>query len=145
MCQILLVWFGRQILDTFLVISWDSLHTFKKQFLHWNHESEPLDLNTMNPIIRTIFSKSPNLTFLLIVPYCLYLFNIPIFSCGTQLNIWPCMSVCLSVCPKFCPKFFFTSSRRSLRWMSSTKATHLQQENETNSGWLSWAVPHSEN
>ena len=31
----------------------------------------------------------------------------PQFSCGTQLNIWPCMSVCLSVCPKFCPNFFY--------------------------------------
>ena len=72
-----------------------------------------------------------------------------IFSCGTQLNIWPCMSVCLSVClsvcPKFCPQFFFKSSRRSLRWMSLTKATYLvQQENKIYYGWLSWAVPHSD-
>merc|ERR1712105_506100 len=55
MCQILLVWFGRPILDTFLVISWDSLHIFQNRFLRWNRESEPLDLNTINPIIRTIF------------------------------------------------------------------------------------------
>ena len=28
MYQILQVWFGRQIFDTFLVISWDSVHIF---------------------------------------------------------------------------------------------------------------------
>ena len=32
MCQILLVWFGRPILDTFLVISWDSVHIFQNRF-----------------------------------------------------------------------------------------------------------------
>ena len=56
-----------------------------------------------------------------------------IFSCGMQLNLWPCMSVCLSVCPSICLSVpnFFTSSRRSLRWMSSMKATYLlQQEND---------------
>ena len=36
-----------------------------------------------------------------------------------------------------------TLSRRSLRWISSTKPTHrLEQENQTNNGWLSWAIPH---
>ena len=34
------------IFDTFLVISWDSVY---------NLESEPVDFNTMNPIIGTIF------------------------------------------------------------------------------------------
>ena len=33
MCQILLVWFGRPILDTFLIISWDSLYIFQNRFL----------------------------------------------------------------------------------------------------------------
>ena len=59
-----------------------------------------------------------------------------------------CLSVCLSVClyvPNFVPIFFFTSSRRSLRWMSLTKAEYLlQQENKIYYGWLSWAVPHSD-
>ena len=55
MCQNLQVWFGRLIFDTILVISWDSVHIFQNQFLRWNRESEPVDLNTMNPIIRTIF------------------------------------------------------------------------------------------
>ena len=55
MCQILLVWFGRPILDTFLIISWDSVHIFQNRFLRWNRESKPVDLNTMNPIIWTIF------------------------------------------------------------------------------------------
>ena len=55
MCQISMVWFGRPILDTFLVISLDSVHIFQNRFLRWNRESEPLDLNTMNLIIRTIF------------------------------------------------------------------------------------------
>ena len=54
-CQILLVWFGRPILDTFLVISWDSVHIFQNRFLRWNRESEPVDLNTMNPIFGTTF------------------------------------------------------------------------------------------
>ena len=48
-CQILLVWFGRPILDTFWPISRDSLHIFQNRFLRWNRESEPVDLNTMNP------------------------------------------------------------------------------------------------
>ena len=43
MCQILLVWFGRPILDTVLVISWDSVHIFQNRFLHWNREIEPVD------------------------------------------------------------------------------------------------------
>ena len=35
-------------------------------------------------------------------------------------------------------------SGRSLRWMSSTKATYLlQQENKINDEWLSSAVQHS--
>ena len=55
MCPILLVWFGRPILDTFLVISWDSVHIFQNRFLCWNRESKSVDLNTMNPIIETIF------------------------------------------------------------------------------------------
>ena len=55
MCQILLVWFGTPTLDTFLLISWDSVHIFQNRFLRWNREFEPLDLNTMNPIIQTIF------------------------------------------------------------------------------------------
>ena len=55
MCQSLLVWFGRPILETFLVISWDSVHIFQNWFLRWNCESEPVDLNTMNPTIRTTF------------------------------------------------------------------------------------------
>ena len=55
MCQILLVWFGRPILDTFLIISWDSVHIFQNRFLRWNRESKPVDLNTMNPTIWTIF------------------------------------------------------------------------------------------
>ena len=58
MCQILLVWFGMPILDSFLVISWDSVHIFQNRFLRWNGEIEPVDLNTMNPIIRTIFSPT---------------------------------------------------------------------------------------
>ena len=32
MCQILLFWFGRAILKTFLVISWDSVHIFQNRF-----------------------------------------------------------------------------------------------------------------
>ena len=55
MCQILVVWFGRSILDTFLIISWDSVHIFQNRFLCWNRESEPVNLNTMNPIIRPFF------------------------------------------------------------------------------------------
>ena len=55
MCQILVVWFGRPIFDTFLLISSDSLHTFQNRFLRWNRESELVNLNTMNPIIQTIF------------------------------------------------------------------------------------------
>ena len=31
MCQILLVWFARPILDTFLVISWDPMYIFQNQ------------------------------------------------------------------------------------------------------------------
>ena len=46
-------WFGLE--GNFLVISWDSVHIFQNQFLRWNRESEPVDLNTMNPIIRTNF------------------------------------------------------------------------------------------
>ena len=54
-----------------------------------------------------------------------------------------CLFVCLSV-PNYVPNFF-TSSRRSLRWMSLTKATYLlQQKNKIYYGWLSWAVPHSD-
>ena len=41
--------------DTFLPISRDSVHIFQNRFLHWNCEIEPVDLNTINPIIRTIF------------------------------------------------------------------------------------------
>ena len=54
--------------------------------------------------------------------------------------------------PSFCKLFLgfwlvknrnFTLWRRSLRWMSSMKATYLlQQENKTNNGRLRWAVPH---
>ena len=33
-CQILLVWFGRPIFYTFLVISWDWVHIFQNRFLH---------------------------------------------------------------------------------------------------------------
>ena len=55
MCQILLVWFGRPISDTFLVISRDSVHIFQNRFLRWNREFKPVDLNTMNPIIWTFF------------------------------------------------------------------------------------------
>ena len=54
MCQILLVWFGRPILNTFLVISWHSVHIFQNRFLRWNRESKPVNLSTMNPIIWTI-------------------------------------------------------------------------------------------
>ena len=53
--QFLRVWFGRAILDTFLIISWDWVHIFQNRFLCWNRESEPVDLNTMNPIIQTTF------------------------------------------------------------------------------------------
>ena len=31
------------------------MHIFQNRFLRWNRESEPVNLNTMNPIIRTIF------------------------------------------------------------------------------------------
>ena len=55
MCQILLVWFGRPILDTFLVISWHSVLIFRNRFLRWNRESELVNLNTMNPMIGTTF------------------------------------------------------------------------------------------
>ena len=71
MCQFLLVWFGRAILDTFLIISWDSVHIFQDQFLRWNREAKPVDLNTMNPMIRTfifsllVFSRLPATTNLL--------------------------------------------------------------------------------
>ena len=41
--------------DTFWPISRDSVHIFQNRFLRWNRESEPVVLNTMNPIIRTIF------------------------------------------------------------------------------------------
>ena len=41
--------------DTFWPISRDSVHIIQNRFLHWNREFEPLDLNTMNPIIGTIF------------------------------------------------------------------------------------------
>ena len=50
--------------------------------------------------------------------------------------LFVCLSVCLFVCLFVClsqilSQIFFTSSRRSLRWMSSTKATYLlQQENK---------------
>ena len=53
--QYLLVWFGRPILDTFLLISWDLVHILQNRFLCLNRESEPVDLNTMNPIIRKKF------------------------------------------------------------------------------------------
>ena len=55
MYQVLLVWFGKPIFDTFMLISWDSVHVFQNRFLHWNSESEPVNLNTMSPIIGTIF------------------------------------------------------------------------------------------
>ena len=41
--------------DTFWPISRDSVHIFQNRFLHWNRELKPVDLNTMNPIIWTIF------------------------------------------------------------------------------------------
>ena len=41
--------------DTFWPISQDSVHIFQNRFLRWNREFEPVDLNTMNPIIWTIF------------------------------------------------------------------------------------------
>ena len=41
--------------DTFWPISQDSVHIFQNRFLRWNREFEPVDLNTINPIIRTIF------------------------------------------------------------------------------------------
>ena len=40
---------------TYWPISRDSLHIFQNRFLRWNRESEPVDLNTMNLIIRTFF------------------------------------------------------------------------------------------
>ena len=51
-------------------------------------------------------------------------YSVSAFYYATQhLTLYVCLSVC--------PKFFFTSSMRSLRWMSSTKATYLlQQENK---------------
>ena len=65
---------------------------------------------------------------------------------------WLCLSQCLSLC--LCNKFWglwlvknanVKSSWRLLRWMSSTKATYLlQQENITNEERLSWAMPHSD-
>ena len=42
-------------LDTFWPISQASLHIYQNRFLRWNREFEPVDLNTINPIIRTIF------------------------------------------------------------------------------------------
>ena len=33
----------------------EGLFHFQNQFLRWNLESKPVDLNTMNPIIQTIF------------------------------------------------------------------------------------------
>ena len=54
-CQILLVWFGTSVLDSFLVITWDLVRIFQNRFLRRNREIEPVDLNTMNPIIGTIF------------------------------------------------------------------------------------------
>ena len=33
MCQMLLVWFEKPILDSFLEISWDSVNIFQNQFL----------------------------------------------------------------------------------------------------------------
>ena len=41
----------------FFCISWDSVHICQNCFLRWNHEIEPLDLNTVNPIIWTIFFR----------------------------------------------------------------------------------------
>ena len=55
MCQILLVWFGRPIFNTFLVISWDPMQICQNRFLRWNREFEPVNLNTRNPIIWATF------------------------------------------------------------------------------------------
>ena len=44
-----------QKFDTFWLLSRDSVHIFQIRFLRWNRESKPVDLNTMNPIIWTIF------------------------------------------------------------------------------------------
>ena len=41
--------------DTFWPISRDSMHIFQNRFQRWNRVYELVDLNTMNPIIRTIF------------------------------------------------------------------------------------------
>ena len=41
--------------DTFWLISQDSVHIFSNRFLHCNRESEPVILNTMKPIIQSIF------------------------------------------------------------------------------------------
>ena len=48
-----LVW--KAIFNTFWLISQDLVHIFENRFLRWNRESEPVDLNTMNLIILTIF------------------------------------------------------------------------------------------
>ena len=57
-CQNLLVWFGRPIFNTFLVVSLDPVHIFQNRFLRWNRVLKPVDLSTMNPINKTIFFKS---------------------------------------------------------------------------------------
>ena len=41
--------------DTFWPLSLASMHIFQNRFLRWNHEYEPVDLNTMNPIIQRFF------------------------------------------------------------------------------------------
>ena len=39
----------------FLVISLDLVHIIQNRFLRLNRESKPVNLNTMNPMIRTVF------------------------------------------------------------------------------------------
>ena len=75
MCQIFPVSFGWQILDSFLVISWDSVHIFQNRFLHWNRESEYHEPHNPNNFfftykgVRAILSaissseNGPNLNF----------------------------------------------------------------------------------
>ena len=41
--------------ETFWPISQDSVHIFQNRFFRWNREAESVSLNTINPIIRTIF------------------------------------------------------------------------------------------
>ena len=49
MSKILQIWFGDLNLDTFNLISQDSVHIFQNRFLHWNRGFEPVVLSTMNP------------------------------------------------------------------------------------------------